>query len=461
MIPSLINYLKNKQILILGFGKEGKSTYQFLRAHLPSKQFGIADRNSAALDVLRENDRNRLITGDDYLTAIHDYDLIIKSPGISLRAICRGKAVGEITSQTDLFLRFSRQKVIGITGTKGKSTTASLIFQILKSAFEDVALVGNIGTPTFDKWEAFTEKTIVVYELSSYQLEYLQKSPHIAVLLNLFSEHLDHHGTEDAYWRAKLNVLRHQQAGDYFVFHADDPVTQRYLSQAIGVPRFYAFSRSAAVPNGCSVSGEQICFRKNDAAENVYNLTEKRFLMGEHNVLNMMAAITVAKILDVENSVIRQEIGKFRGLPHRLEYVGEYEGIHFYNDSISTIPETTIAALEALEDVDTLIVGGLDRGVSYHQLCVFLLNSSVRNIILLPDTGAKIWSTILNIVGEQGCQLRSFPVPSLPHAVEIAKAETTPGKICLLSPAAASYGRFKNFEERGETFVKLVRGDDV
>ena len=458
-MKQLLNYLTDKRILILGFGKEGKSTFQFLRKHAPELQIGIADKNIEAVNEVPRNEMIKISTGNNYLAAVYDYDLIIKSPGVSLKGIRRNKPIGEITSQTDLFLRFCSQQVVGITGTKGKSTTAALIYRILQSALRDVVLVGNIGIPPFDKWENLTTNTIVVYELSSYQLEYIQKSPQIAVLLNLFQEHLDHHGSQEAYWQAKLNILLHQQAGDHFIYHADDPVSNRYIPETALASQLYTFSKSPISANGCSIINDQIYFHHDGKSEMIYSLSEARYLKGDHNVLNMMAAVTVSKILAVENSLIRQEFQNFRGLPHRLEYVGKYNGILFYNDSISTIPEATIAAVKALMDVETLIVGGLDRGVSFYKLCIYLYSSSVRNIILLPDTGHKIWETIQQIAGDKNCRLRPFPVETLAQAVTTAKVETHPGSICLLSPAAASYGNFRNFEERGELFVKLVRND--
>ncbi len=440
MINQICNLLQNKKILILGFGREGKSTYRFIREHFPDKEVGIYDKN-----VIKDELQKVIFhTGPSFHEVLSEYDLIIKSPGIVLDSVDRVE-IGKFTSQTDLFLDFYRTQTIGITGTKGKSTTSSLLYHILDHAGKDAILVGNIGIPVFDALEKIGENTIVVFELSSHQLEYVTHSPHIGVLLNIYQEHLDHYGTFEKYKMAKENIYRYQKEGDLLVFNKEffelpgdfqaDIVTISNTSEDADV----VLNDNQIIDQG-----------------NVFIIDEDKIhLKGSHNLYNIGFAYTLAKKCGVSDEQFRKGIETFKPLPHRMEYVAEVGGIKFYNDSISTICETTMQAVNSLKEVDTVILGGMDRGIDYEPLADFLLDSKIRNIILMPDTGYRI-QKLMEQSEKQHKDQNIVMVSNVEEAVKTAKEVTMQRKTCLFSPAAASYGFFKNFEERGELFKKCV-----
>lgn len=439
MIQDICTLLEDKKILILGYGREGQSTYRFIRRCYPDKVVAIYDKKEIT-DPLQHVVLHHGETFDDLLL---EYDFIIKSPGIVLRHEDE-ETLSKITSQTDIFLRFYREQTIGITGTKGKSTTSSLLYHVLKCAGKDVKLVGNIGIPVFDELDHINEDTLVVYELSSHQLEYAKHSPHIGMLLNIFEEHLDHYGTFERYVAAKEKLYKNQQKGDLFLYN-------RKYTQPVGLLAEPITLSGDAEDANLYVKGNQIFFRGN----RIVIPSDEILLKGQHNLNNIGAAYCIAKLLQVSDETFEDAIKTFKPLPHRLEYVGEFNGITFYNDSISTICETTIQAAKSIPNVDTVILGGMDRGISYEPLVDFLLESEIRNIILMPDTGYRIHDMVSDRNGPKTGQ-QYFRVANVAEAVALAKRETMQGKVCLFSPAAASYGFFKNFEERGEVFKSCV-----
>lgn len=426
MKEQIIEKLHGQKILILGFGREGKSTLAFLNRELPDAEIAIADINPIEDESVV---KYTTFTGPDYLNCCKDYNIIIKAPGVSIKNDLPDSEKAKITSQTDLFLQAYRNQTIGITGTKGKSTTSSLIYHILQKTGKKSVLVGNIGKPCFDFLDEITPETIVVFEISAHQLEYVKASPHYAILLNIYEEHFDHYATPEDYYSAKKNIFRLQQTGDLLVYgdifqHA----TQAELDAA---PSFKIdIEKTEVIP-------------KNQI---------KTTLLGEHNLKNIEAAAAVAYALRIDGEAFLDAVASFQGLPHRLQYVGTFRGIKFYNDSIATAQEATISAIKAVGDVDTLILGGMDRGLDYHPLVEFLKHSNVRNILLLPDTGAKIEQIFAEDRYVQGL----IRVKNMEEAVKMAYEVTNPSQSCLLSPAAASYGFYKNFEERGEDYCRLV-----
>ncbi len=446
------------KILILGFGREGRSTYKQLRKKNPNTPLVIADKNlNIANDELLKDDANvSFKLGDDYLQNLDEYKLIVKSPGISLKNLPELLNDKRISSQTDLFLQEFHKQIIGITGTKGKSTTSSLIYHILKKQFDDVILVGNIGVPPFDLYDKINPNTKIVCELSSHQLQHIQVSPHISVLLNIYQEHLDHYNSYQEYQQCKWNITRCQNEEDYFVFNADHELLNELWTNAEIARKTYTFSATKPQKQGCYLHENWIYFNE----EKFYNCSTPRHLKGEHNLLNIMAAIDVCKICGVNDEVIHSGISDFKGLPHRLECVGTYHGITFYNDSISTIPETTIAALKSVENVQTLILGGFDRGIDYSHLVDFLIQHPVQNIIFVGEAGKRIrnlWKTqILAHQRQQSNSVNFFDAKDYDEVVKRAFEVTEKNHICLLSPAAASYDMFTNFEQRGNEFKQLI-----
>jgi len=451
MIDFVKNKISGKRLLILGFGREGESTYRFLRKHFPSMYLTIADQNEQLIKKYND-DYLSFITGSNYLHNLLEYDLIIKSPGISLNGLSIPRE--KITSQTDMFLEYYSKQIIGITGTKGKSTTSSLIYFCIKLFTQDAVLVGNIGVPPFDMIDDITKNTRIVFELSAHQLEYISKGPHTAILLNLYQEHLDYFKTYKDYQLAKFNITRLQENSDNFIYNADDELIQNHLSENKSTRNYFPYSHKTPVNKGCWIEDNKLYFFDNALPPMIIDLSTERYLVGEHNLLNIMAAACACKINGVPYKKIKEGISTFKGLEHRIEYVGEYNEIIFYNDSIATIPEATIEALKTLKKVNTLILGGFDRGIDYDQLLEFLIFSTVKNIIFLGNAGKRMMNGIKNLDTKN---INIEFVDSFEDAVKMAKIKTKPSEICLLSPAAASYDIFKNFEERGRTYKKLVR----
>jgi UDP-N-acetylmuramoyl-L-alanine---L-glutamate ligase len=429
MYQKLIEYFESRSVLVLGFGREGRSTYAFIRKYYPDKPLGIADINSVQL----ADDNVRLFTGDGYLDAIKRYDLVMQSPGISMRDVKIPEKV-EITGQMDLFLRFTQCVKIGVTGTKGKTTTSTLIFEVLRAAGKPACLIGNIGVPVFDSLEDIEGKTAVI-EMSSHQLEFVKASPQIAVLTNIYEEHLDHYNGMMGYVHAKLNIYRFQNENDFFVYNPDQDLSAYMDLKTV---------KSQKVPVSTE-DGEKSAFLKMLTGLNAR-------LKGKHNQQDIYFAAAVARCLEIDDESIKMGIQNFEGIPHRLEPVGVFKGVMFYNDSIATIPASVMLNVEALENVDSLIVGGMDRGIDYSGFLVELETSGVRNLICLPDTGHAIGKKLL----ETSIGMKIVFADNMEQAVSFAFELTQKGKICLLSPAASSYNTYRDFIERGEHFKQLV-----
>jgi UDP-N-acetylmuramoylalanine--D-glutamate ligase len=458
MLPvnnAITESLTGKKILILGFGKEGISTYNFIIKSIPGVMITIADQDEELPGKInfKINDDCKVILGQNYLDSLDDFDVIIKSPGIPYGLFKDKTDQKKITSQTELFLRSYADRTIGITGTKGKSTTSSLIKHILSSHFNHVMLVGNIGKPPFDQFEQIGPETMIVFEISSHQLENINVSPFIAVILNIYQEHLDHYENYGKYQLAKINITKFQTESNWLVLNADDVLLNDLYNTMNLKRRCISFSQNEIIGDGCYLNktGKVFCSIMNKISE--FDLSGRQYLPGDHNLMNIMAAVCVSKILDVPDAKIYQSVIEFRGLPHRMEYLGEFHGIHFYNDSISTIPQATIQAIKSLKNVDTLILGGKDRGIDYSPLIDFLPVSGVKNIIFIGKAGRRVYEGA--IIKKRADQL-FYIITEFNEIRSIVKKHTKPGTICLLSPAASSYDMFRNFEERGEVFKKIA-----
>lgn len=389
-LPTPFRFLGIKNVCILGYGKEGKITEKYIRKNYPGLKIGILDQNL---------DKN-------YLARQQDFDLAIKTPGIQ-----KNKVSIPYVTATNIFFSQNKNFVIGITGSKGKSTTASLIYEILKTAGKKVRLIGNIGNPMLG---VLLEKTdpdeIFVVELSSYMLEDIEYSPNIGLLLNLFPEHMDYHNGVENYYEAKKNIFKFQKYGDVAIKPPYDT--------------------------------EKIPLEKNEIP-----------LLGNHNLKNIQAAIKVARILKIPDSAINKAVKNFKPLPHRLEFVGEYEGIKFYDDAISTTPESTVMAIKSLKNIDTIFLGGTDRGYDFRKLEGTLKSHHIRNIVLFPDSGSRI------LKSRKGFNI--LETRSMEKAVDFAFKNTIKGKICLLSTASPSYSVWKNFEEKGGLFQKFIKQQKI
>lgn len=442
MYNKIIERFKDKNIAILGFGKEGKSTYNFLRKHLPSQKLTILDGNEKLLEnnEYLNNDKNiNLIVGKNYLDNLTEYDYIIKSPGVKIPDETFNKVKNNITSQIGIALELYRDNIIGITGTKGKSTTSSLLYQVLKDQNIDCLLLGNVGNPILDYIDKIKKDTKLVIEMSSYQLETVKYSPHIGIILNLYEDHLNYHGTLKEYHNSKLNMFKYQTKEDIALYTSSNEninnyiLTNNYISKTIDINKEF------------NIKNDDIYYGN----IKIYNKNTERLLVGDHNLTNILFVIKVAIILNLDINQAIKTIDAFKPLEHRMEYVGEFNGIKYYNDTIATIPEATISCLKALKTIDTIIFGGMDRGINYDPLINYYNESNIENFICMPETGYKLASRI-----NKG---NIYKVETLDEAVSIAKKVT---KIaCLLSPAAPSYNAFKNFEEKGNYYKKLIKGE--
>ncbi|MBP9774131.1 MAG: UDP-N-acetylmuramoyl-L-alanine--D-glutamate ligase [Candidatus Peribacteraceae bacterium] len=424
-----IKDLSGKNVCILGFGREGQATLAALERYAPSASITIADRNTE----VKVPGIHTAKLGETWLDSLDSFDVIIKSPGIPPQP--QFDAVqSKITSATQIFFDSvvpTGATVIGITGSKGKSTTSSLIYAILKAGGKNAFLVGNIGVPAITYISEATPDTYFVYELSSYQLMDTFVSPTIAVVTSFFPEHLDYHGSLQAYMDAKKHIARFQTEHDKIFFNAQ-------WADAAEIARESKGQRIPYLQSECPVDLEEVQ------------------LIGQHNLANITAAIKVGSLLQIPEDIMLKAVKSFKGLPHRLESLGIHDGIEWVNDSISTTPQSAMAALNALDGkVGTMILGGQDRGYDFQELAQKIVqHPTIKHIILMPDSGATIGKALEKTSHTQLPKL--WNAADMKEAVSIAKENTPKTFTCLLSPASPSYGHFKNFEDRGEQFKKEI-----
>lgn len=448
MNNKIMEYLKGKKIAILGFGMEGKSTYNFIRRY-SDMPLTIIDKNDvyeANKEILEHDNNISYIIGNEYLKKLDGFDLIIKSPGVITKDIDTTNIL--FSSQLELVLRFNKENVIGITGTKGKSTTTTLIYEVLRANGVDARLLGNIGRPILDEIETFNSDTKLVVEMAALQLEFVTYSPHIGIILNLYEDHLDHSGTLERYHQNKLNIFKYQTEKDYMIYYSDIEPLNSYITDIYkGRPyRIQLHNKNITLHTAYRYK-DMISFNQKD----LFDINTELHLLGEHNLRNIMAVLVVSEILELNLKTTIDAIKNFKPLEHRIELVGTYNGVIYYNDSIATIPNATISAIKALKNVNTLIFGGLDRGIDYSEFINYLNTGNVKNLICMPTTGHKIGTKIKNK------DVNVYNVETLEEAVNKANDITEDEKICLLSPAAASYEYFKNFEEKGRAYKNLVK----
>nr|WP_207741004.1 UDP-N-acetylmuramoyl-L-alanine--D-glutamate ligase [Enterocloster bolteae] len=446
VIEKIEPWIKGKRILLLGYGREGQSTWNVLRRLGTYEALDIADLKAPAAVP---EDGTVWHTGPDYQKCMDDYDVVFKSPGIVLERP-ENEYRCSILSQTEVFFQCFRDQIIGITGTKGKSTVTTLLYHLLKQAGMDALLVGNIGIPALDHMEEVKPDTRIVFELSCHQLEYMTVSPHIGILVNIHEEHLDHYGTMEKYVEAKHHIFKNQRPDDILICNV------QCLPGEGTCP-------SGLIRAGMDGSGKELDVVQEQDGTWVHFRgksfcipTDEIKLLGQHNYFDIGVAYGVCSILGMDDQVFARGLKTYEPLPHRLQYIGEREGVKYYDDSISTICDTTIQALKTLKDTDTVLIGGMDRGIDYRELIEYLSDCPVPHIILMEATGKRIYQEIHKYYPEFKNRARLILAEHLEDGVKRARQITRPGTSCVLSPAAASYGIFRNFEERGETFSRLV-----
>ncbi|MDO5425435.1 MAG: UDP-N-acetylmuramoyl-L-alanine--D-glutamate ligase [Eubacteriales bacterium] len=439
MIEALRELVQGKRVLILGYGREGRATWNLLKRAGGYERIAIADRNTNTMEPGVE-----MLVGEDYLAQMEDFDLVFKSPGIVLpRPLSEYRCA--FVSETEVFFRYYRDRIVGITGTKGKSTTTSLLYHILKEAGKDCIIAGNIGIPAFDMVDRIGPETAIVFEMSCHQLEFLTVSPRIAVLLNIHEEHLDHYGTMEKYVAAKQNIFRHQKAGDLF-FCGEQCLPQEPVAAHL-----------VKVGDGTDTADVELQNKTIVYGSRRYVIDPDRTpLLGHHNYYDIAFVYAICQEFGISDEAFTAALSTYQTLPHRLQFLGTKNGVKYYDDSISTIGDTTIQALKTLPDTDTVLIGGMDRGIDYGDLIGYLSDSEVPHIILMEQTGKRIYQEIMRYWPDFKGRERLILVDHLKTAVRRAAEVTREGHSCVLSPASASYGIFKNFEERGEVFARYV-----
>lgn len=441
-----------KKVAVLGLGVEGQDLCRFLLKReakitvfdqKTAKKLGIDYKKFKQVGAQFKLGKNYLKDG------LVGFDYIFRSPGFyrfSPEIVAAEKKGAIVSSATKLFFDLSPAKIIGVTGTKGKGTTATLIYRILKEDSQDVYLGGNIGQPMLSLLPKLKSNSFVVLELSSFQLLDFDKSPHLAVVLFITSEHLDYHKDKDEYIQAKANIVRHQKKEDFAVLNADNLTSSSFTT--LTPAKTFFFSRKKKV-NGTYVrKGKIVLF------EELVGETRNLKLRGEHNWENVSAAILTSSLAGAGLKAIKKAIFSFTGLEHRLELVRRLKGIEFYNDSFSTTPETAIAAIKAFTEPIILIAGGSEKGSDYTELGKEISRSTVKTLILIGEMAGRI---------KEACQKAEFKgqiieqAKNMSQIVNLAFKEASFGDVVLLSPACASFDMFKNYKDRGEQFKKYVQ----
>ena len=457
-----------KSVAVVGFGLEGRSACDFLLARGASVTvFDERGGEHFEEEEIVSYEEQGVVFEFLSLGPLVSFEVVVRSPGVSVlrheiqEAIEAGVVV---TSSTKIFFDLCPAKIIGVTGTKGKGTTSTLIFEILKRSGRDAYLAGNIGEPMLSLLPVLTPESLVVLELSSFQLSDLHRSPHIAVMLMVVPEHMDYHADFSEYLEAKRNLIRFQTPSDYAIFNHDYPASNESDVHTAG--KIFYTSREDEVLEGCFVKDDWIVVRGNfsqtqnsnlkiqNSEEKIIRISEIR-LVGKHNLDNVCAGILVAKILKVPNPDIVHVLKEFGGLPHRLELVREVDGVAYYNDSFSTIPETTIAAIEAFEQPKILILGGSSKNSNFEELGRVIRESQIRGIVGIGEEWSRMRDHIQLKVQNEKLKIVERKT-SMKDIVEAARDMAESGDVVLLSPACASFGMFKNYKQRGDQFREEV-----
>ncbi len=396
---------KYKKILIVGYGIEGKTTEKFLKKYLPDSEIGIADESS----------------GEEYLTVQKEYELAIRTPGVRKELI----TIPHTTATNIFFANLTGQKTIGITGSKGKSTTAALVHHILKTDEQPVYLFGNIGTSMLEYYlSEQDDNDILVLELSSYQLDDVQYSPYIACFLNIYEDHVEYHGSLEKYIAAKGKITKFSKPSDYFIYNGSFPEISNLAQLTYAQTIDFTHVKKLQPWLNASLSEESV-----------------------------QAAQAITSLFSVSDTLFTSSVNSFTGLPHRLKTVGTFKDITFINDSAATTPEATIFALNHLSNIGSIILGGLDRGLDFTELAKKVAEKKIKTIVLFPNADKRL-DEALEDCGVEHAMI--YHADDMEEAVQQCYDHTEKGSICLLSPGCASYNQYANFSQRGDMFNKTV-----
>jgi UDP-N-acetylmuramoylalanine--D-glutamate ligase len=447
----LVGNYKGKRIAILGWGINGSDVFNFLSGS--GAEISILDRNPGLLIDGKVKEQANIVLGDNYLEGLDKYDIIFRAPAVyrySPEIVAAEKRGVVVTSAIKVFFELCKGMIIGVTGTKGKGTTCTLIYEILKESGKNVFLAGNIGKPVLELLPSLDEKSVVVLELSSFQLIDLERSPHVAVVLNITLDHMDWHRDEEEYIKAKKNIVRYQSEDDYSVVNSDYQKSMNFASEGKSHKLF--FSRYKRV-RGCYAKDGKLILNIGEVV-NLGDLSNL-LLRGRHNWENVCASCCASFIAGADLDSIKKVVFSFKGLEHRLELVREVGGIKFYNDSFSTNPQTTMAAVASFEEPITLILGGSDKGLSYDELSQEIVKvGRVRNVILMGKISDIIFESLLK-AGYRGKVIETG-VSGMREIVKTSVKVTPKGGVVLLSPATASFDMFSDYKDRGNSFKREV-----
>jgi len=449
--------LNGKRALVVGLGKSGVASALFLKKH--GAKVAVSDTKSG--DELRNEIPILLDNGITVETGGHGdrtfrgQDLIVVSPGVPVDAppLVQARSLGEtVIGEIELAAQFLPGPVVAITGSNGKTTTTTLTGEIMTAAGFPTLVGGNIGTPAISLAERAKPESVIVLEVSSFQLEtILTFRPKVAVVLNVTPDHLDRHRTFEIYADAKARVFENQQGSDFAVLNADDP-TCLLMAQRTRAQVFW-FSRQKQVEQGAWVSGGNIVFRDTKGQREILQVSEIP-LKGAHNLENVLAAVCTGVLMGCAPEKTRQAVQNFKAVEHRLEFVATIQGVDYYNDSKATNVDATIKALESFPSNIHLILGGKDKGSDYTVLND-LLRKRVKRVYTIGAAAPKIESQIVSLKNG-GPEV--IHAETLENALRKANAGARPGDVVLLAPACASFDQFKSYEHRGKMFKEIVRG---
>lgn len=446
--------LKTKKIAIIGAGVSNVPLLAYLgnlgcQIILFDKK-RLEELNEDVRDVIKKNNI-KLSLGENYLEKLENFDVIFRSPSFLPNQECLRKEQKKgalITTEIEQVIKFAPGPIIGITGSKGKTTTTTIIDHILKKLGYSTYLGGNIGIPLFTKLDQMTSKDVVVLELSSFQLMEMSVSPHIAVITNISADHLDVHTDYSEYIEAKKAIFQYQDSSDILVLNLEDEIVKNFVKEAKGNVKFFG---NTEIEGSYYLEGQFIKYHHKRVID-----TNKLILKGKHNYLNVCAALNaISSYIQVSNNELEQIVATIPGVAHRLEFVREINGVKWYNDSASTTPDKSKAGIYAFSEKVVLIAGGYDKNISYEPLAKPILER-VSKLILFGSTKNKIYDVVMKQSCVQKKNVQVYVMDTLEEVIEVAYQVSIPGEVVLFSPASASFDMFKNAYQRGDLFKKIV-----
>lgn len=450
-------YIRFRKVAVIGLGVSNLPLLEYLY----EKKARVTIFDSRTIDDIPKDIMNKITTygfefsfGENYLERLKGFNIIFRSPSclptkVELQEEEKRGAI--ITTEIEMFMKMCPCKMIGVTGSDGKTTTTSLINAILKEAGYNTYLGGNIGNPLFTKLPEITPEDVIVLELSSFQLMHMDISPEIAVVTNITPNHLNIHKDYEEYIEAKKSIFKNQDEKGILILNYDNEITKKFNKQANG--KVIYFSSKEKLENGYIVDESKIKECEDKIRKHIIN-TDEVILRGTHNFENIATALAATKTL-VDTDIAVKAIRKFKPVEHRLEFIREINDVKWYNDSVSSSPTRTIAGLNAYNEKIVLIAGGYDKKLDYTPLAKPIVEK-VKTLILLGQTSEKIYDAVKKELEEQNKQLDIYMCDSLNQTVEIARKIAKKDEVVLFSPASASFDMFKNFADRGEKFKKIV-----